>query len=91
MSNPKKAPAPKAVGSATEAALEATAAASDPDNSEDTSVTSTGRVKVETKIKVEDFSEGGETPPDVYGREADVEKSVRVNANGRKVVIESFI
>lgn len=91
MTKPKNAPVEKPVVTATEAALAATEAAADTDSQEDVSVTNTGRVRMETKIKVQDFSEGGDAAPNIYDREPDVEVSETKGNSGKAIKVESFI
>lgn len=65
-------------------------AAAPAESPEDAIVTSTGRVRAETKIKVEDFTEGeGGAEFDVYSRDPEVTVT-ETERNGRKITIESY-
>jgi hypothetical protein len=48
-------------------------------------------VKVETKIQVQDFSEGGEGGPGIYDRRPDVEIAETKGNSGKTIKVESFI
>lgn len=93
MTKPKNAPATPEAQSQTAATASEAMAQAEGDKATEavTSVTNTGRVKVETKIRVQDFSEGGDAAPDIYGRKPDVEVAETAGNSGKKIKVENFV